>query len=137
MKTSKRLMLSALLLGLSMPLLAATGLRPQIKTAVAHAKMAKAASGMTLTQMHLQHVVNCLVGPQGKQFDAAAGNPCKGEGNGAMVDASTLQRIRLKSALGKAEKGIAAKQEWQALKAAGQTIASLQAFLGKLPAPND
>lgn len=137
MKSIKRLLLSALLLGLSMPLLAATGLRPQLTTAVTHAKLAMAASSISLTHMHLHHVVNCLEGPQGKDFDAAAGNPCKGKGNGAMVDATTLQRVRLKSVLAHAQTGLAAKQEKPARKATAETIAGLQAFLKKLPASAD
>jgi uncharacterized membrane protein len=36
--------------------------------------------------LHLHHVLNCAVGPDGMGFDAAAGNPCKGQGNGFLSD---------------------------------------------------
>jgi len=36
--------------------------------------------------MHLQHVMNCLEGPRGKNFRPAVGNPCQGQGSGVIVD---------------------------------------------------
>src|SRR6185437_11904150 len=55
-------------------------------TAATHAGLAAKATDLKGTQMHLHHVVNCLVGPKGKGFDAAPGNPCKDQGNGAIAD---------------------------------------------------
>jgi hypothetical protein len=58
----------------------------EIKTAIAHAGYAGKAEALNGVHLHLHHVLNCMVGPQDKLFDAAAGNPCKGEGNGALSD---------------------------------------------------
>ncbi len=58
----------------------------EIKTATAHAGYAGKAEALNGVHLHLHHVLNCMVGPQDKMFDAAAGNPCKGQGNGAMTD---------------------------------------------------
>jgi len=67
--------------------LAAGGAQKEIETAIQHAQFAAKASTVDQTHLHLHHVVNCLVGPDGKDFDAKAGNPCKGQGNGAINDA--------------------------------------------------
>ena len=49
-----------------------------------------------MAHKHLQHAVNCLVGPNGKGFDAAAGNPCGKAGNGAIPDSTdAAQKAKL------------------------------------------
>ena len=58
----------------------------EVSTAAQHAGFAVSAKDMKTTQMHLHHVVNCLVGPQGEGFDASFGNPCNGQGSGAISD---------------------------------------------------
>jgi hypothetical protein len=58
----------------------------EIKTAIAHAGYAAKADALNGVHLHLHHVLNCVVGPQDKMFDAAAGNPCKDQGNGALPD---------------------------------------------------
>ncbi len=58
----------------------------QIKTAISHAGFASKAEALDGVHQHLHHVLNCLEGPQGKQFDSAAGDPCKGQGNGVLPD---------------------------------------------------
>ena len=79
-------------------------------TAATHAGLAAKASDMKATQMHLHHVVNCLVGPKGKGFDAAPGNPCKDQGNGAITDTkNSKQKKALQAALAKANAGLKAK----------------------------
>ena len=60
----------------------------ELQTAHDHAGYAAKADTLKKRQMHLQHVVNCLVGKQGKGFDDSVGNPCKGMGEGAMQDMS-------------------------------------------------
>ena len=62
------------------------GMAAQLKTAIAHAGYAENAGSMTEVTMHLHHVLNCLVGPNDKMFDKAAGDPCQGQGNGIMPD---------------------------------------------------
>lgn len=108
----------------SLPVLVLAGLLPltasaqgesdaaskQAATAAAHAGMALGAADLKMTHMHLHHVVNCLVGPSGKGFDASAEDPCKGMGNGAIADAKgdTATEARLHSALKAAKKGLKA-----------------------------
>ncbi|MEW9623521.1 hypothetical protein [Rhodanobacter geophilus] len=107
--------LPALLLALALPVAAqaadANGAASkQIATAGAHAGMALGATDLATAHMHLHHVVNCLVGPAGKGFDAKAEDPCKGMGQGAIVDAKgdAAVEARLHVALGHAEQGLKA-----------------------------
>ncbi|MEW9572950.1 hypothetical protein ABQJ54_14430 [Rhodanobacter sp. Si-c] len=82
----------------------------QVATAGAHAGMALGAADLAMAHTHLHHVVNCLVGTSGKGFDAKAGDPCKGMGQGAIVDAKgdATTEARLHTALGQAEQGLMA-----------------------------
>jgi hypothetical protein len=58
----------------------------ELKTATTHAGFAAKYEALKEVTMHLHHTLNCLVGPQAKRFDAAAGNPCQGQGNGYLPD---------------------------------------------------
>lgn len=80
----------------------------QIDTAVLHAQMASATKDIDMVHAHLHHVLNCLVGPAGKQFDASAENPCKDMGNGALTDLAGMPKLRakLEKAVKIAEKGV-------------------------------
>jgi hypothetical protein len=60
----------------------------QAEIAATHAKLAAKEGELEGVQMHLHHAWNCLVGPEGKDFDAGFGNPCEGQGNGAIADAT-------------------------------------------------
>lgn len=103
----------------------------EIATAAAHAQMAAAAADKSTADMHLHHVINCLVGPGDRRYDAQAGDPCKGMGNGAMHDLghAPAEHVRLQQALTQAERGLhadsldttheAAKLAAEALKASG------------------
>jgi hypothetical protein len=72
----------------------------EVSTAAQHAGFAGTAKDMKTTQMHLHHVVNCLVGPQGQGFDASFGNPCDGQGSGAIADMSdSAKKSSLQQAL--------------------------------------
>ena len=80
------------------------------------------------TQMHLHHVVNCLVGPKGKGFDATPGNPCKDQGNGAITDTKdSKQKKALQAALAKANAGLKAKDMTAAQKDATDAQAAADA----------
>jgi hypothetical protein len=82
------------------PASAAGDVNKEISTAAQHAGFAGSAKDMKTTQMHLHHVVNCLVGPQGQGFDASFGNPCKGQGSGAIPDATdSAKKASLQQAL--------------------------------------
>lgn len=115
--------------GLSVSAYAQAGsAKTEIKTAHAHAMMAQGASKLDMVHTHLHHVINCLVGPDGQGFDASAGNPCKGQGNGAIPDSagnSALQG-KLKSALSDAQAGLKADKLSAAQADAAKAEAALQ-----------
>ena len=51
--------------------------------------------------------VNCLVGPSGAGFDAAAGNPCGKAGNGAIADCTdAAQKAKLTTIAASAKTGV-------------------------------
>lgn len=104
--------MSTLLLAMALPLAAqAAGANAaatkQIDTAAAHAGMALGAADLATAHAHLDHVINCIVGEDGKGFDAKAADPCKGMGNGALADSKGDAAVRAKvlAALKVAEAG--------------------------------
>ncbi|MBV9542369.1 MAG: hypothetical protein JO167_13995 [Alphaproteobacteria bacterium] len=78
----------------------------EIVTAMTHADLASKAGDAAGTKMHLQHALNCLVGPAGQGFDAKALNPCANAGAGAIPDSADpgakarLQTVATKIAMG-------------------------------------
>ncbi|KIL99928.1 hypothetical protein CCC_02717 [Paramagnetospirillum magnetotacticum MS-1] len=102
--------------------------RQQVATAAAHAGMAAAAADDKMVRGHLQHVVNCLVGPAGEGFDAAQANPCKDQGFGAIQDAPMDKIPALQAALKMAREGAA---ESDGVKAREKAVAT-QSALSKL-----
>ena len=127
--------LPALVLALALPMAAqatdanAAAVTKQAATASAHAGMALGAADLKMAQMHLHHVVNCLVGSAGKGFDAKAGNPCEGEGQGAIVDAKgdAATETRLAAALAEARQGLQATTLESAHADAKKAMTTLQA----------
>jgi len=112
----KRLLLSSLaVLGavsLSATALAAGGdAAKEAATAAKHAQLAAASQSVAVADMHLHHVINCLVGPRGHGFDAKAGNPCDGMGDGALRDAPRKSDLHSNAvrALALAERGVGTK----------------------------
>lgn len=73
----------------------------EITTASTHAGLAAKGTDLKVVQMHLHHVVNCLVGPDGQGFDKTQINPCKEFGAEIMVDfkGDAAQRQTLQKAL--------------------------------------
>lgn len=123
----------ALLLALALPVAAQTvdsndAASKQVTTAAAHAGMALGATELQMAQTHLHHVVNCLVGESGDGFDAKAGNPCKGMGQGAITDAKgdAATESRLHDALTQAEHGLQATTLDAAHADAQKAMATLQ-----------
>jgi hypothetical protein len=127
-----RLMLSAALvvgvMALSVQPAAAGDFKQQAATAAAHAGMAAAASEPGMTKSHMQHVINCLVGPAGEGFDSAQANPCKDQGFGATQDAPMDKMPALQAALKLARQAFA---EPDPAKARDKAQA-VQAALGKI-----
>ncbi|MHB8535283.1 MAG: hypothetical protein ACYDBW_07550 [Sulfuricaulis sp.] len=83
------IVVAGLSLGLALP--AWADAKMEIKTATEHASFAVNAKTTAQTHMHLHHVINCLVGTNGEDFDATAGNPCQGMGGGALKDSAGSQ----------------------------------------------
>ena len=105
-------LLAGAALGLALPPPArAADVKKELDTAAQHAGFAAAAKDVKMAHAHLQHVINCLVGPKGKGFDAKQLDPCKGMGNGAIPDSSAAaQKKELRAALRKAEQGLKESQ---------------------------
>jgi hypothetical protein len=80
----------------------------EITIATTHAGFASTQSSIDKVHAHLHHVLNCLVGPKGEGFDAAAGNPCAKAGNGAIPDTKdAAQKTKLEAVLARVKAGIA------------------------------
>jgi hypothetical protein len=80
----------------------------ELSTAQTHAGMASTQADIMMAHKHLQHAVNCLVGPSGDGFDAAAGNPCGKAGMGAIPDSTdAAQKAKLTSIAMTAKAGVA------------------------------
>jgi hypothetical protein len=79
----------------------------ELSTASQHAALASRAGDLRTIHMHLQHVVNCLGGPNADGYDPAPGNPCTGQGNGAIPDTIDQgQKQKLSEALEMARSGV-------------------------------
>ena len=99
----------------------------QISTAGKHAGMAAASPDLKGVQTHMKHVVNCLVGPGGQGFDAAAGNPCNGQGQGAIPEtADAAMKMKLEGALMKARAATTASDLTAAKQNASEAAAMLK-----------
>jgi hypothetical protein len=62
-------------------------IRKALETTIFHSgELAQRGTAIAGTRTHLQHVINCLEGPSGKDFVQAAGFPCQGMGNGIVPD---------------------------------------------------
>ena len=77
-----------------------------LSTAQTHAGMASTQTDIAMAHKHLQHAVNCLEGPSGKDFDAAAGNPCGKETSGAIDAATGAQKAKLTKIATDAKAGV-------------------------------
>ena len=99
----------------------------QVGTASKHAGFAAAGTDLKGLQKHMHHVLNCLVGPSGKGFDESFGNPCNGQGQGAIpetTDAAT--KTKLESALTVTRQAVATSDMAAAKKGASDTAAMLK-----------
>lgn len=78
--------LAAVTFGAQAMFAAEMGLGAELKIAITHAGFAQKYETLNEVTAHMHHVLNCLVGPGGQMFDAGAGNPCQGSGNGILAD---------------------------------------------------
>lgn len=76
------------------------------ETAVDHAELAVKANTLDGIHMHLHHVLNCLEGDNGKDFDAAAGNPCNGRGALETLKKGTADWIRATNSIALSRVGV-------------------------------
>jgi hypothetical protein len=112
------------------PLPAAAGdVAKELATTEQHAGFAVGGADLKAVQTHLQHVVNCMVGPKGRGFDATQANPCKDQGDGLMADVKSdkTKRASLQKALDAARGGLKAAD----LAAAKQRASDADAILKK------
>jgi hypothetical protein len=100
----------------------------ELSTAQTHAGMASTQTDIAMAQKHLQHAVNCLVGPGGAGFDAAAGNPCGKAGNGAITDTTdAAQKAKLTTIAASAKSGVGMSDLAGVQKAAKETADAVAA----------
>ncbi len=104
----------------------------EVKTAATHAGLASKAGTADVVHLHLHHVLNCLVGPKGADFDAAAGNPCAQQGNGAIPDSTNeAQQKALQDVVAKAKSGVAESDLARAKQIATDVASMLAAVMKK------
>src|SRR5712691_8116712 len=61
--------------------------KKELQTAIFHSsELAQRGNAVAASKLHLQHVINCLEGPNGANVKAEAGFPCQGQGNGIIPD---------------------------------------------------
>lgn len=63
-----------------------------LKTARTHSSNAARSETLRDSLWHLGHVVNCLEGKNGKNYDAKNDNPCQGQGGGIIPDLRAAAR---------------------------------------------
>ena len=62
------------------------GVVPQLRTSRTHAANAAGSEALGGAIDHLAHVVNCLEGSRGANYNSRTLNPCQGQGNGLIPD---------------------------------------------------
>jgi hypothetical protein len=108
---------------------AAADVKAEITAAATHANLAAKAATVDAVHTHLHHVLNCLVGPKGKDFDTKALNPCAKLGDGAIPDSTdATQKNALESAVTQVEDGLKATDLQASQKIAGDVGAALKAL---------
>lgn len=103
----------------------------EIATAKVHANVATQIDTVAGAQMHLHHVINCLVGPHGNGYSAAAEakseNHCDDLGNGAIADSAHTPAMQrdARDALHAAQAGLKAQTLDAVHHDASQALAAL------------
>jgi hypothetical protein len=96
--------------------------------ALTHAYRAAQSTEMSDLRSNLHHVINCLVGPGDKLFDAAELNPCSKSGKGILNGTTdAITKKHLQDALDMAELGIASTDLTQATMMAVGAAGALRA----------
>jgi hypothetical protein len=58
----------------------------QLRTGIEHARNAAGSGATAAAVSHLGHVLNCIEGTRGKNFNASWGHVCQGQGDGIVND---------------------------------------------------
>ena len=113
---------------------ASTNVSQELSTAIAQAGKAQKASSVQQADRYLHTVINCLVGANGADYDETAGDPCSGQGNGAMQDYNkgTVDTKYLKQALEDAQYGLLTSRTKIAQSAANMALGNLQSAQERL-----
>ncbi len=88
-----------------------TQMQDPYHTAIKHAEFAVQAKDLKMIQMHLHHVLNCLEGKTGKDFDASFGNPCNGQGALETLKKDSPNWIRTNNSIALAKVGVKLQDE--------------------------
>lgn len=81
------------------------------QTATKHAEMAVNATSLKDVQMHLHHVLNCLEGKSGKDYNDSFGDPCHGQGALETLKKGAANRTRADNAIALAQVGVKLQDE--------------------------
>jgi len=126
-KVNRRVGCAALaaFLAASSPALAGDAVK-EVAEAALHANFAATAAVTEYVHDHLHHLINCLVGPKGSEFDANSMNPCNGMGDGAIADTTDAAKKKiLAQALEYANAGLGSDDLTKAKDAAREAALSL------------
>lgn len=96
-----------------------------MRAADAEAALAANAQKLPDVRLHLQRALNCLEGPQGADYRAAAGAPCPGAGAVNELPSNSVNHIRVGKAIRLAVVGVT----FHDFKPAHFTAAAVQAVL--------
>jgi len=97
------------------------------QTAMKHAEMAVNAKSLKEVQMHLHHVLNCLEGKSGKDYNASFGDPCNGHGALETLKKGAPDWVRADNAIALAHVGVKLQDE----KAASLVAQAVYAILSE------
>lgn len=76
-----------------------TAAKTQLQTAIFHSgELAQRGTAVAGAKTHLQHTINCLEGAKGKNYNAAPGDVCRGQGNGIIPDLQAAQAAGVRGA---------------------------------------
>jgi hypothetical protein len=78
----------------------------------------------------MQSAINCLVGPKGDGFDAAAPNPCAASGNGLIPDSDPAKKDAYMEVVAKLKTGIATSDKGAAMQMALDAADAIVAISG-------
>jgi hypothetical protein len=117
MKMKRRLgregrMTKAILLGGVLALFPLTAYAVDLPVEISAAQMTARSGSRNIFKIEdihkrMQSAINCLVGPKGEGFDAAAPNPCAASGNGVIPDtADPARKAKFQEAVEKLKSGL-------------------------------